>query len=177
VVVRALLMMVVAQASLASCSSVDPTAEEKTGTSTSALTDEDVSKLLHGSSCFSPQDIPRLICTAFYESTCNPRKPPHLNKDGTWDYGLFQINSVHLGDPGCPPKGKEDDLFDPVINTTCACTVYRMQGLDGWYGYKNNKNTCDKKTDPCATNGKNLVCGSSQLITSGNGETEKCPGG
>src|SRR3954447_11157852 len=50
-----------------------------------------------------------------------------LNKDGSVDYGLFQINSVHGYDP--------NKLYDPLYNAKAAVSVYKSQGLKAWSTY------------------------------------------
>lgn len=49
------------------------------------------------------------------------------NKDGSVDYGLFQINSVHGYNPS--------KLYNPLYNAKAAVSVYRKQGLHAWSTY------------------------------------------
>lgn len=49
----------------------------------------------------------------------------------TWDYGLFQINAVHMR-PGEAADGyTPSDLLDPIINATVARRIYDNAG--GWF--------------------------------------------
>jgi C-type lysozyme/alpha-lactalbumin family len=90
---------------------------------------------------FSDDVIPKLVCTAKWESTFFERAQ-NKNGNGTTDRGLFQINSVHIGGtPGCPATAEE--LFDAAANTTCAHAIYEMQGIRAWYGYRAHKRECD----------------------------------
>lgn len=50
-----------------------------------------------------------------------------LNKNGSVDYGLWQINSVHGYDP--------QKLYDPVFNAKAAVAVYKSQGPKAWATY------------------------------------------
>lgn len=51
-----------------------------------------------------------------------------LNKNGSVDYGLWQINSVHGYDP--------QKLYDPRFNAKAAVSIYKSQGLKAWSTYK-----------------------------------------
>lgn len=57
------------------------------------------------------------------ESTLNP-KAVHRNKNGSTDYGLFQINSVH----GIPPE----ELYDVDKNIAYAKALYDREGTRPW---------------------------------------------
>jgi lysozyme C len=82
------------------------------------------------------QDATRLVCIAEAESNFNPKAINHyLNKNGTKDYGLFQINSVWLKD--C--KVTEEQLLDIRKNISCAVHVYNAQGIRAWSTYKKCK--------------------------------------
>jgi hypothetical protein len=160
----------------AGCASEEPVAAEETATAKSALSPAKVADILRstkksdGSRCFSEAEVATMVCIAQYESG---RTPCGLNKcnDGTIDRGLFQINSVHLHDNGCPSPENGDTLYNPVINAQCACTVYRAQGFDAWvaYGQLGHKAECDSAPNPgtenCKTDGTSLVCGSVKLTT------------
>jgi lysozyme C len=94
---------------------------------------------------FPESEIGPMICTAKYESSFYERASHH-NSNGTTDYGLFQINSIHLGDPGCPST--VTGLYDSAKNARCAYEVYRAQGIDAWYGYKRHRATCSNFPAP-----------------------------
>ncbi len=75
-------------------------------------------------------------CIAKYESGFDSGEV-HINKNGSKDIGLFQINKGFWG------KICTGNLFDPVVNTACAKTVYVTQGLTAWVAYKKHKQICD----------------------------------
>ena len=70
-----------------------------------------------------------------------------LNKNGSVDYGLWQINSVHGYDP--------NKLYNPLYNAKAAVAVYKKQGPRAWATY--NPSIDDKyigKTPSAATPAK-----------------------
>lgn len=87
---------------------------------------------------FPLKDIPKLVCTALYESAFDPRAT-NRNRNGSQDTGLFQINDLWLKE--C--KLSRADLFDPVKNVSCALRVYTQQGLAAWYAYEKKKEKCN----------------------------------
>jgi len=90
--------------------------------------------------------IGQMVCTARYESGFNANAV-NRNTNGTRDRGLFQINSIHLGHTkGCPASSSA--IFDPETNTRCAYNIYRLQGVNAWYGYKAHKSECDRTRAP-----------------------------
>lgn len=48
----------------------------------------------------------------------------HTNRDGSRDYGICQLNQVHIARCG--------NLLDPVKNVQCACNIMREQGKNAW---------------------------------------------
>lgn len=87
---------------------------------------------------FSFAEAHVMTCVAKYESSFRTNAE-NTNKNGSKDYGLFQINTIwHKND-----KCKVAYLYNPVYNTLCARHIYEVQGINAWYGYKNNKETCD----------------------------------
>lgn len=99
---------------------------------------------------FPDSVIGKMVCTAKYESSFYERAS-HRNSNGTTDYGLFQINSVHLGDAGCPASVA--GLYDGAANARCAYRVYKMQGIDAWYGYQKHRSECDRAGAPSSASG------------------------
>ncbi len=80
-----------------------------------------------------------MVCVAIHESALKPTAiNGKLNRNGSVDYGLFQINDKVWGE-----KCDVDRLMDPKYNTECAKIVYDNQGLEAWYGYKKHKKKCD----------------------------------
>lgn len=94
---------------------------------------------------FDAATIPKMICTAKYESSFYEGNT-NRNSNGTTDYGIFQINSAHLGESGCPSSAS--DLLEVTPNAECALSVYQRQGLNAWVAYKNNKAECDAAEAP-----------------------------
>ena len=55
-----------------------------------------------------------------------------MNTNGTYDYGVFQINSVHM------KKGyTEADLTDCLRNIQIAYEIFKRQGFEPWVAYRN----------------------------------------
>ena len=102
---------------------------------------------------FPQSSLATMVCISKYESSWNC-KATNKNVDGSTDYGLMQINSYYWcsGDP--TSKYNEcgtscDSLFDCQKNANCAYKVYREQGYNAWYGYKNHKAECDSYQVNC----------------------------
>jgi hypothetical protein len=92
--------------------------------------------------------IPELVCTAKYESSFY-EGASNRNRNGSMDRGLFQVNSIHLGSvSACPDKDEAKSLFNAATNVKCAAAIYRMQGLNAWYGYRAHRRTCDSYVLP-----------------------------
>ena len=71
-----------------------------------------------------------MLAIARAESGCNPRSDNSgLNTDGTYDYGLFQINSVH--------GHSRSVLENPAKNTDIAFKIWQSQGYRAWSAYNN----------------------------------------
>jgi hypothetical protein len=96
--------------------------------------------------------IPKMVCTAYYESKWRDRSWNWRNGNGTIDRGLFQINSAHLKGAYRTTSGERisaglcsdmqaDDLWDVAKNAECAQKIFREQGLSAWYGYKAHRRT------------------------------------
>jgi len=64
-------------------------------------------------------------------------KAINRNKNGTYDSGLYQINSMHI--PELQKQGiiqNPNDLFNPEINTKAAAFLYQRDGLQPWSASK-----------------------------------------
>jgi lysozyme C len=97
---------------------------------------------------FPESTIGPMVCTSKYESSFYTHAT-NKNTNGTTDYGLFQINSIHLRDgAGCPSSSTA--LFDPVTNTRCALHVYKIQGINAWYGYQHHRSECSVAKAPAS---------------------------
>jgi hypothetical protein len=69
----------------------------------------------------------------------------HENSDGSIDYGLWQINSVHSQyDPNRL-------LTDPLYNARAAVAVYRSSGPDAWTTYTSGAYRSELERAPGAT--------------------------
>lgn len=103
----------------------------------------DVVRMLvdHG---FPKESVPKMVCTARFESNFSAFAS-NLNRNGTIDTGLFQINDIWL--KTC--NVTREDLLDPEENTRCAYTVFKKQGLKAWMAYNRKKSACQKyKLEP-----------------------------
>ncbi|KAK8779678.1 lysozyme c-1-like [Amblyomma americanum] len=84
--------------------------------------------------------IPDWICLATAESSLNS-KAINKNKNGSTDYGIFQINNGYWCSPGrhniCKVScsALRSDGIGPSIQ--CAKTIYKRHGFNAWYGWKN----------------------------------------
>lgn len=57
----------------------------------------------------------------------------NVNRDGSIDIGIFQINSIHFSKPGC-------SLAELVIaekNVDCAFKIWKASGWSPWVTWKN----------------------------------------
>jgi hypothetical protein len=75
-----------------------------------------------------------MLCIAFYESSYCPGV-----YNGICCYGLFQINSNHLGESGCPSSVSA--LYNPDTNAACAAHILSTQGLNAWQTW--SEGDCD----------------------------------
>jgi hypothetical protein len=67
------------------------------------------------------------------DASGDPRAKGKPNKDGTVDYGLFQINSSHIGELQKAGIIKStEDLFNPEMNIAAAKYIYDKQGWGAW---------------------------------------------
>ena len=81
---------------------------------------------------FPPEELARATAVALAESGGDPAAT-HSNTNGSVDYGLFQINSVHGG------LLNQGDKFNPLDNAKMALTVWRGAGgkWTPWSAYNN----------------------------------------
>ena len=81
---------------------------------------------------FPPEELARATAVALAESGGDPAAT-HANTNGSVDYGLFQINSVHGG------LLNQGDKFNPLDNAKMALTVWRGAGNSWtpWAAYNN----------------------------------------
>ena len=86
---------------------------------------EDIESLIRAA---FPEHPDIMIAIAKAESGMN-HKAVNMNRNGSTDIGLFQINSIHGYD--------ETDLLDPMKNIEAARKIYANQGFGAWVAYKN----------------------------------------
>ena len=138
-------LVVFAAACSGSAPADDPSADDNTSDSQDKLlagrrlSESEVVSVLRAAG-FPEHAIAPMVCTAKYESSFYDHAS-HKNRDGSIDRGLFQVNSTHVGDSGCPRTG--DGLYDPKTNARCARVIYDDQGLRAWYGYQKHRSECD----------------------------------
>jgi hypothetical protein len=140
-------VLLVGAVSLVGCASeTDAEEDEATEESTGALLagrkvpEREIARLLREAG-FPEDQVPKMVCTAkwessFYEGAVNKR-----NRNGSVDRGLFQINSIHMGSWSCPRT--VNSYFTAKTNTECAYDIWKAQGNRAWYGYRAHKAECD----------------------------------
>lgn len=79
----------------------------------------------------TPTDAATFTCIAIAESSLKI-DTINENRNGTIDYGLFQLNSVHLGTLADTP----DELLDAHNNIKLAVKLYKRDGFKPWATYK-----------------------------------------
>jgi hypothetical protein len=87
---------------------------------------------------FPQAAVNKMVCAAWYESNWHTSSY-NTNSNGSTDFGLLQINSIHWR--GCGVT--RTSLADPAVNARCARKIFQSQGLGAWYGYRNHKRICD----------------------------------
>ena len=105
--------------------------------------DEDgiIAKICRAFGKYGEKVASEAVAIASAESGLNPNATNKNNRNGTWDYGLFQIN----GPPGKPPS---DKLYDPDTNIANALGKYSRYGWCQWAVYKRPG---DSWVGPCNT--------------------------
>ncbi|CAJ1071080.1 lysozyme C-like [Xyrichtys novacula] len=99
----------------------------------------------HGMDGFNGVSLANWLCLTWEESKYDTSANP-TNRDGSSDYGIFQINSYYWCDDGTDSHNDcgvrcSDLLSDDVTAAiNCAKLIVRRQGLRAWYGW----------TDRCA---------------------------
>jgi hypothetical protein len=90
-----------------------------------ALGDGDIATLARNAG-FSGNDVAIAVAVCLAESGGNPLAT-HINSNGSTDYGLWQINSVH--------QFPVSQLLDPAGNANAAYWVQRDSGWKAWSTY------------------------------------------
>nr|AAP03061.1 lysozyme [Spodoptera exigua] len=103
-----------------------------------------------------PEDKMRdWVCLVENESGRKTDKMGTVNKNGSRDYGLFQINDKYwcsnTSTPGkdCNVTCAQMLLDDITLASQCAKKIYKRHKFDAWYGWKNH---CKGKTLPDISN-------------------------
>lgn len=89
----------------------------------------DVARYAHQAG-FPDSELVTAVAVAYAESTFNERAT-HRNSDGSTDYGLWQINSVHGF-----PEIASGAWADPATNARLAYQVWKGQGWNAWSTHK-----------------------------------------
>ncbi|CAH0406842.1 unnamed protein product [Chilo suppressalis] len=91
------------------------------------------------------------VCLVENESGGNTGRKSRQNKNGSYDYGLFQINDKYWCSASSTP-GKDcnvtcaDLLTDDITKASqCAKKVFKRHGFMAWYGWRNH---CQNKPLP-----------------------------
>jgi hypothetical protein len=77
---------------------------------------------------FPQEEVVNALKIASKENGAGDPGRTHRNRNGTVDYGLFQINSVHAAKVG----GNLEKLKDPETNVKVAFQIWQEQGWRPW---------------------------------------------
>ncbi|XP_026318553.1 lysozyme-like [Hyposmocoma kahamanoa] len=87
---------------------------------------------------FPLNELQDWVCLIEAESSRRTNAVHGPNEDGSYDYGLFQINSRYWCNTGATP-GKvcklrcEELLTDDITKAVeCTKTIYKLQGFEAW---------------------------------------------
>jgi hypothetical protein len=135
------------------------------------LSEAQIATLLRNAG-FTGNDVARMVCTAKYESAYYDHAS-NTNSNGSVDYGLFQINSIHLGSSGCATTAT---IYNTTTNTHCAREIFESQGINAWYGYQKHKTECDSFVLPASASGSSTSSSSTSSGSSGSGSSTSSGG-
>ncbi len=82
-------------------------------------------------------DIKTAVAIAYDESRFDTKAVGGPNSNGSKDFGLFQVNSVH--------KPTSDEKTQPLANTKKAYAIYKQQGWKAWATYNKGLSGAAKK--------------------------------
>jgi hypothetical protein len=89
------------------------------------------------------RDESLIICIAvcFAESSGYTKAYNDQNPDGSTDYGLMQINSVHIGQVIAGKTVTKDLLYDPAYNMAVAHELYKARSYTfrAWAAYTSDR--------------------------------------
>lgn len=80
---------------------------------------------------FPDSQLVTAVAIAYAESSFDENATNRSNRNGSTDYGLWQINSVHDY-----PELKDGSWKDPKVNAQLAYRVWKSQGWGAWSVYK-----------------------------------------
>lgn len=89
-------------------------------------------------------ELPDWVCLVRWESNYQTNAMNKNNRDGSWDYGLFQINDKwwckgHIKSHNACGLSCNELLKDDISKAvTCARLIKRQQGFRAWYGWLNH---------------------------------------
>ncbi|XP_069681842.1 lysozyme-like [Periplaneta americana] len=91
---------------------------------------------------FPSSQLSNWVCLVESESSRNTAAKGGPNTDGSYDYGLFQINSRYwcgLNKAGGDCNLTCNSLLDNDISNDSACAkkIHSRQGFSAWYGWQN----------------------------------------
>lgn len=84
---------------------------------------------------FPPEELNNAQNVVMGESSFNPWAV-NANKNGSKDYGLFQINDIHAKQIKDLFGYSMNDLFDPLKNIEVASWLWKQQGWTPWVAAK-----------------------------------------
>uniref|UniRef100_A0A224Y0X9 lysozyme n=1 Tax=Panstrongylus lignarius TaxID=156445 RepID=A0A224Y0X9_9HEMI len=81
------------------------------------------------------------VCLSKAESSLNTTAIGGPNRNGSYDFGIFQINDyiwcdIDKAGKGCNVQCSDlilEDSIDPSVE--CAKIIYNIQGFNAWYGW------------------------------------------
>merc|ERR1712141_66085 len=120
-------------------------------------------QLLGYGGAFTKSNIGDWICLTKYESSWTTSMKGGPNYDGSYDYGLFQVNDYYwcYGDDTDSKKYNDCNInCDKLLNSdisddqVCAQTIYNRHGFSAWYGWVNNckGHDCSSYVSDCNLN-------------------------
>jgi hypothetical protein len=82
---------------------------------------------------FAPSDwnMAQAICMA--ESHCTSKRSNTMNYNGTYDWGIFQVNDIHKAKVG----GNVLLFLDPATNVKVAAQIKAGSGWSAWSTFNN----------------------------------------
>lgn len=100
-------------------------------------------------------ELPDWVCLVQHESNFKTNWINKKNSNGSWDFGLFQINDKwwcqgHIRSHNtCNVKCEELVTEDIEKALECAKVIKRERGYKAWYGWLNNCQNKKPSVDEC----------------------------